>query len=84
MDRNLELKNQLLELNNIIKSRKIIYIDEPIYLNIGDIAIDYAALSFFRDNDYEVIASYNVYNINYSSIQKILDFNSDISIVIIG
>lgn len=84
MDRNLELKNQLLELNTIIKYRKIIYIDEPIYFNIWDIAINYATLAFFKDNNFNVVQSYSVYTINYDCIQKILDWDKDISIVIIG
>lgn len=84
MDRNLELKNQLLELNSIIKYRKVVYIDEPIYFNIWDIAIHYATLSFFKDNNYEVMRSYNVYDINYRSLSKILDSDREISIVIIG
>ncbi len=64
--------NMILEV--VPKGSKVLYLDYPVHLNVGDLLIYQGTLEFFRQSEYEVVGSYTLYDgLNETIKNKISD-----------
>lgn len=55
------LKSRINQICNFIpKNHDVVFLDYPVYLNIGDLLIAAGTKSFFKENNYNVVAEYSL------------------------
>lgn len=65
------LKNKLNEILDVIPpGSKVVYLDYPFYLNVGDILIYKGTESFFKENNIDVVLRMNVYQFDVDLINN--------------
>jgi pyruvyl transferase EpsO len=55
---------------DFLANKKIVYLDIPIYGNIGDLLILQGTLAFFRKNKIKLLGIYSAYNVDENKIDK--------------
>lgn len=79
-----ELKSKLLSVNDIIKSKKIIYLDYPVHHNLGDMLIYLGTLDFFHKNHYLIVSQFSYHDYSIKKIYNVLNLNPNATIVFHG
>lgn len=79
-----ELESSLLPINDIIRSKEIIYLDYPVHHNLGDMLIYLGALHFFHKNGYSIVAQFSYHDYSIEKIYKLLNLYPNATIVFHG
>ncbi len=67
-----KLKEKLKIIADVIGHKPVVFIDYPIYLNVGDLLIYHGTERFFSDYNINVAARINCLNFNMRQLQKIV------------
>ncbi len=79
MEKMLELKVKLDDLLWILDlDKQYIYLDYPIHFNKGDLAIYHWTEAFFLENKINILERFNIHNISYKRIHKLIEKHSNI------
>lgn len=62
------------------RSKRVLYFDYPLHLNIGDLLINLGTEQYFKDNNIDVWRRYFVYDFNY----KLPNIDKDVTVIIHG
>jgi len=64
------LKEKHTDILKLIANRPVVYLDIPIYDNIGDLLIMHGTLKFFQENNIDVTSILSNYNFHEKAIEK--------------
>jgi pyruvyl transferase EpsO len=68
----IKLKERLIDDMSYFKNRNVIYLDYPVYQNIGDHLIYWGALAALKENGNKVLAQYSIYSFRSQKVRTLI------------